>query len=152
MLHKLHSISEAELAAADAARRRHQVAGGGRGGKDDHMSAWLMDEDGEMLSDYEDEEEDEDSDDDDMEGDDMDGSEDDPSHGALGSTAVGMSDDDDDDDDEAVDSSAADDAAAAAEWRRVRQAATEDRDYPDEVDVPVDVSARQRFARFRCCQ
>jgi pre-rRNA-processing protein TSR1 len=131
-------FSEAELAAADAARRRHQVAGGGRGRKDDHMSAWLMDEDGQMLSDYEDEEEDEENEDSEEEdeeedkdsADDMDGS-------------------DDDDDGEAVDSSAADDAAAAAEWRRVRQAATEDRDYPDEVDVPIDVSARQRFARFR---
>ena len=132
-------FSEAELAAADAARRRHQVAGGGRGRKDDHMSAWLMDEDGQMLSDYEDEEEDEEENEDSEEEDEEEDED----------SADDMDGSDDDDDGEVVDSSAADDAAAAAEWRRVRQAATEDRDYPDEVDVPIDVSARQRFARFR---
>jgi hypothetical protein len=145
--HHLHITSEAELAAADALRRRHQGAGGGRGRKDDHMSAWLMDEDGEMLSDYEDEEEDGDSEDEGEGSDGMGGSEDDEGQGARAVAGGGLSDDDDDD--EAGDSSAADDAAAAAEWRLVRQAALQDRDYPDEVDVPVDASARQRFARFR---
>jgi|LauGreDrversion4_2_1035121.scaffolds.fasta_scaffold644396_2 pre-rRNA-processing protein TSR1 len=108
------------------------------------MSAWLMDEDGEMLSDYEDEEE---NDEDCGDSEDMDDIEDDE---GLGGRAVScMSDDDDDDADEAGGSSAVDDCAAAAEWRRMRQAAIQDMDYPDEVDVPLDVSARQRFARFR---
>ncbi len=112
------------------------------------MSAWLMDEDGEMLSDYEDEEEDGDSEDEGEGSDGMGGSDDDEGQGSRAVAGGGLSDDDDDD--EAGDSSAADDVAAAAEWRLVRQAALQDRDYPDEVDVPVDVSARQRFARFRC--
>jgi hypothetical protein len=137
-----HIASEEELAAADATRRR-PAAAGGRGGRSDHMSAWLQDEDGEMLSDYEDEEEDgEDEDSDVMDssdgGDDEDEGRDD---------AVGMSDDDDEEEDAAA--SSADDAVAAAEWRRLRQAAMQDRDFPDEVDVPFGVSARQRFARFR---
>jgi hypothetical protein len=136
--------SEAELAAADDARRR-ALSVGNRGNKNDHMSAWLLDEDGEMLSDYEDEEDD-DGDDDDAE--DMDDVCDDEEHG--GRAVSGMSDDDDDDDEEAGGTAAFDDAAAAAEWRRVRQAAMQDMDYPDEVDVPFETSARQRFARFRC--
>jgi hypothetical protein len=111
------------------------------------MSAWLKDDDGEMLSDYEDEEEDGDDEDGDvMDSSDGDDDGDDDGEDDARASAVGMSDDEDDDEDDA---GAADDAVAAAEWRRLRQAAMHDRDFPDEVDVPFDVSARQRFARFR---
>jgi pre-rRNA-processing protein TSR1 len=139
-------FSEAELAEADIARRSGAAAGG-RGRRDDHMSAWLVDEDGVILSDFDDEEDE----DDDLDGDseDMENSECDDGVVARAGAAGGMSDDGDDDEEGEAGVFGVDDAAAAAEWRSMRQAALQDREYPDEVDVPVDISARQRFARFR---
>jgi pre-rRNA-processing protein TSR1 len=42
--------------------------------------------------------------------------------------------------------------AAVEEKKRIRAMAKEDQEFPDEMDTPADVSARQRFGRYRALQ
>lgn len=61
--------------------------------------------------------------------------------------------DDDDDDGEDMDGGEGDDMTIDAdEVQRVRDAAKNDLDFPDEVDTPLEQSARVRFARYRGLQ
>ena len=120
--------SEEELAAADAARA--QAAGGAEKraqhaprGTSDYQAAWYAGAEEQDWS------EDEDADA--------------ASDMAVGSDGGAAAADGDDAMDEV------DPEAVAAERARRREDADEHREFPDEVDTPMDTAARQRFARYR---
>ena len=131
-------------------------------GMSEYMADWFVDEDGEWddgEGDGEDEDGDEDEDEDeDEEGDDANGFAQ-TSVECVEMGGVGCDDDDDELDDNEDDMSVTGSMLQAPsandgvlEKQRRKQAEMDDAEFPDEIDTPVDQSARLRFARYRALQ
>lgn len=130
--------TEEELMEAESERRERARLKKRRlpAGTSEYQAAWIVDEDDD---DDEDEDEDADSDADgapravDMDADDLD---------SLLNGATGTE----------IDMGASDEEDEAEERRRMlerRRLERDDQDFPDEVDTPEDVAARERFAKYR---
>ena len=139
--------SDAEMAARPqgddgAGRSRRNVPQHIPAGMSSYQADWLVDEEGAWNED--------DEGDGDGDGDAM--ADDEPPET---SAPFELDGEDEMDDNFTIDGSALNGAtgnAAVEEKRRLRALAQEDDEFPDEVDTPPDVAARQRFARYRNLQ
>lgn len=144
-----------ELAEAEREKRKSEKTMA-KNGMSSYQSAWLSDGDDEEKEDGDDDAMDEDEQEGDNDDDDDD-DEEEQEHDAVDQSfcqtksvkSMGENEDDDDDDmsmDDEDDATRERNMAALKEKRREED---ENDQFPDEVDAPVDMAARIRFARFR---
>ncbi|XP_072320426.1 pre-rRNA-processing protein TSR1 homolog [Eucyclogobius newberryi] len=151
--------TEAELLEAEEARKNKRVMKVPKG-TSDYQASWIVDED-EENGDVDGDSSDEDDDDDDMMDEAMEGDEDLHSQEPTSSCASDEEEEEDEEEDEEEEVCASerggadqrydskiDKAAEAEGLQRYREARANEM-FPDEVDTPLDTSAKNRFQRYR---